>query len=173
MRKKNWQEPWSPRNAWSDPNRKMTLLQKGSRSLSKASKRKRPLRKHREARDQPSSISIRIRRFCEEPSQKKPKAYPKQNSPPTESRMPIADDAEGMDINKSMLRPNHHRRHQTGAPTETPLWESSSHRNQKDGRSSTRTGKGGRKDRRHTSPLQEDTNGSRPEKGLGGRVLSK
>ena len=72
-----------------------------------------------------------------------------------------------------MLRPNDHRRHQAGTPTETPIREGICRWNQEDGRSRTRTVKGGRKNRRRALPHQKSMNGSCPEEGLGSRVLSK
>ena len=72
-----------------------------------------------------------------------------------------------------MLYPDHDLQYQIGTSTETPIWESICRWNKMNGRSEPRTGKGGRKDRRRTKGNQEGTDGSHPEKGLGGRVLSK
>ena len=74
---------------------------------------------------------------------------------------------------KSLFCPDNRKRYQVTSPTETPVRQSICHRYEKNGRSGTGTGKGGRKNRRSTSTREKGTNGSLPEKGLGGRDLGQ
>ena len=74
---------------------------------------------------------------------------------------------------KSLFRPNDRKGDQATTPTETPFRQSICHRYQKDSRSGTGTGEGGRKNRRSTLTYEKGTNGSHPEKGLGGRDLGQ
>ena len=75
--------------------------------------------------------------------------------------------------NKSLFRPNNRKGDKITTPTKTPFRQSICHQYEEDGRSRTGTGKGGRKNRCGAPTNKKGTNGSHPEKGLGGRDLGQ
>ena len=74
---------------------------------------------------------------------------------------------------KNLFRTNNGKRNKARTHTETPVWQSIGNQNVKYSRSGARTEYGSRENCRSAPTDQEGTNGSQPEKGLGGRDLGK
>ena len=70
--------------------------------------------------------------------------YQKKKLHPTEKRMPTADDVDEMGIKQEHVMPKQLSEEPDSHPTETSIWASRSHWNQKDVRSGSRTDKGAR-----------------------------